>query len=301
MSECRSCQGFPRYGPNIVRYGRYYRSSDSRWIQRFRCTQCGRHYSSASSDPCYRQNKRRLNYQLKKLFTSGVSMREAARLFKISRTTVSRKMIFLGLQAQAWQREFQKSTQIAELQFDDMESFEHTKMKPLSITLAVQKRTRLILGFKVAKMPAKGLLAKRARKKYGLRVDERKKKRRELFEEIKYCLHPQSLIESDQNPHYKPDVRHYFPSCFHKTYKGRRGCVVGQGELKSGGWDPLFSLNHTYAMLRANMNRLFRRTWCTTKNPKMLSMHIAIYCQHHNQRILKKIALENQRFSELAS
>jgi len=47
------------------------------------------------------------------------------------------------------------------------------------------------------------------------------------------------------------------------TTKGRRECVVGQGELKGGGFDPLFSLNHTCAMIRAHVSRLFRRTWNT--------------------------------------
>jgi len=37
----------------------------------------------------------------------------------------------------------------------------------------------------------------------------------------------------------------------HRTVKGRRGSIAGQGELKKIGFDPLFSLNHTCAMLRA--------------------------------------------------
>ena len=32
------------------------------------------------------------------------------------------------------------------------------------------------------------------------------------------------------------------------TTKGRRGCVIGQGELKRGGYDPLFALNLNYAL-----------------------------------------------------
>ena len=96
-------------------------------------------------------------------------------------------------------------------------------------------------------------------------------------------------IFSDQNPHYEPDVKKHFPEALYKTYKGRRGCVVGQGELKSGGFDPLFCLNHTAAMLRANMNRLFRRTWCTTKTVFGLEDHIAIYARAHNERILGKL------------
>jgi hypothetical protein len=48
--------------------------------------------------------------------------------------------------------------------FDEMETFEHTKMKPISITVAVTEKTRLIVATKVASMPAKGLLAERSRR-----------------------------------------------------------------------------------------------------------------------------------------
>ena len=41
--------------------------------------------------------------------------------------------------------------------------------------------------------------------------------------------------------------------------------MTGQGELRDKRFDPMFALNHTCAMLRANINRLFRRTWCTSK------------------------------------
>jgi hypothetical protein len=58
-------------------------------------------------------------------------------------------------------------------EFDDMETFEHTKLKPLSVTLAVQYQTRRILGFQVSQMPAKGLLAQKAFEKYGYREDKR--------------------------------------------------------------------------------------------------------------------------------
>ena len=68
--------------------------------------------------------------------------------------------------------------------FDDVETFEHSKCKPLAITLAVEEPTRRILGFKVSSMPAKGLLAALSRKKYGKRKDERPENRKLLFEEL---------------------------------------------------------------------------------------------------------------------
>jgi hypothetical protein len=36
-------------------------------------------------------------------------------------------------------------------------------------------------------------------------------------------------------------------------------------------------------MLRANMNRLFRKTWCTTKTPAGLIDHLSLYVGYHNR------------------
>ena len=58
--------------------------------------------------------------------------------------------------------------------------------------------------------------------------------------------------------------------------------------MKQLRFDPLFSLNHTCAMLRANINRLFRRTWCTTKRKDRLEQHLAVYMDFHNRILLKE-------------
>lgn len=57
---------------------------------------------------------------------------------------------------------------------------------------------------------------------------------------------------------------------------------MGQGELKAGGFDPLFSLNHTCAMYRDNLTRMSRRTWCTTKGPDRLQSLVNLYVCAHN-------------------
>lgn len=180
---------------------------------------------------------------------------------------------------------FEKSSVI---EFDDLESFEHTKYKPLSASIAVEYKTRRILGLRISRMPAKGLLAARSRQRYGLRPDGRKQARSELFTEIKDMLVDDVLIKTDEHPHYGPDIAKHFPGAKHETHKSRRGCVVGQGELKSGGFDPLFSVNHSLAMFRANVNRLFRRSWNTTKIPERLGYHMAMYALYHNLILIKR-------------
>ena len=205
----------------------------------------------------------------------------------LSRTTVARKAQFLGLRGHAALRD-QGHPPATHVQFDDLETFEHTKLKPLSITLAVEHPSRRILGFVVSRIPARGLLAKKSVEKYGPRPDERAAGRAKLFSELQSSIAPNALIESDQNPHYPVDVRRFFPGAVHRLHKGQRGSIVGQGELKKIRFDPLFSLNHTCAMSRAGIGRLIRRTWNTTKLPERLDLHFAIFAEYHNSELIKR-------------
>ena len=283
--ECPDYQNpSPKKG-SVVRNGSYKRSSDGKFVRRFYCRSCLSYFSNATFSPCYYQKKRRINGEVKLLLCSGVSQRRAAKLLGVNPKTVVRKFRFLAEESR--KRHFifiekYKSDPLTEIQFDDLETSEHTKCKPLSVTLAVDPRNRQIINFKVSQMPARGHLAEKARKKYGYRQDTRNEAWDVLMKELKPLVSPKVKFFSDENPHYPKHVKLNYPEATHKRYKGGRGCIVGQGELKKLKFDPLFALNHTCAMLRANMNRLFRRTWCTTKNQKGLLDHVALYVDFHN-------------------
>lgn len=268
-------------------HGFYFRTSDSKWISRWRCSACRRTFSTSTNNPCFGQHKRRVNYPLKLLLCSGVSQRRSAIILGLHRKTVARKLKFLAIRARLEQQIFLQQRVFKQIQFDDLETFEHTKYLPLSVCLAVEHRSRLILGYAVSQMPAKGLLAEKSRRKYGRRKDLRQRGWDSLFSTLKQNTHANAHFESDQNPAYTFYVKKYFPKASHSTVQGARGSLGGQGELKKIKFDPLFSLNHTCAMLRANINRLFRRTWCTTKKASCLDDHLAIYINFHNQVLIK--------------
>ena len=263
------CQAHTRGAPSgpisrrLIRRGRYFRVEDSRWISRFLCPRCRRSFSSSRFSPCFRQKKRRLNLSVRALLSSGCSQRRMARLLQIDRKTVVRKFLFIAQQAKRERlqslEDLRRGDLITRVQFDEMESFEHSKCLPLSIPLVVEAGSRKILGFRVGRMPAKGLLAQISRKKYGPRKDDRPKMARDLFSELSSVIDSKAHFTTDQNPKYPSWLRPHFPEITHRAVKGRRGCTVGQGELKRIGFDPLFSLNHTAAMIRANVNRLFRK------------------------------------------
>jgi transposase-like protein len=285
-SDCSSHSESPK-SCHIVRFGSYFRADQSKSIPRFRCLCCKRTFSTSRLTACFNQKKRSLNSIILKLLCSGVSQRRIARILQINYKTVVRKFLFLAEQGKKQRLEYleslsQKQIPLAAVFFDEMESFERSKCLPLSIPLAVMPGSRKILSFRVASMPAKGPLAEISRKKYGKREDLRAQCAASLFGEIRPILSSKVEVSTDENPKYPGWLSSHLPNVRHKTFKGRRGCVVGQGELKKIGFDPLFDLNHTCAMIRANVNRLFRRTWCTTKRADRLEAHVELYAQYHN-------------------
>lgn len=243
-------------------------------------------FSNASFSLAKGQHKRRINQKVFELLCSGVSMRRSARLLRVNQKTVARKLEYLAKKSRIQNKEFQekkKRKPVTHMQFDDLITIEHTKLKPLSVTLAVDANNRQILGFRVSVIPSFGLLAELSRKKYGKRKSGHQKAIKSLFEEIRPCIFPAAIIQSDEHSFYSPEVKKFFPNADHRQHKGGRGCVAGQGELKKLNFDPLFMLNHTCAMLRANINRLVRKTWCTTKRIDRLAMHLELYMCYHNQ------------------
>jgi hypothetical protein len=222
--------------------------------------------------------------------------------------TVARKLEFLGKQAESehkrmllsrWEQEKKDEKEekkkssprgIDSVQFDEAMSFEHTKCKPLSIPLFVEASSRFILGIDVCLMPASGPLAELSRRKYGPRADHRQQSLSELLRGLKPFLSPEACFRSDSHPFYPPLLKRHFPHATHEQELSREPSTVGQGELKKIAWDPLFSINHTCAMLRAHVSRLIRRTWCTTKRRDRLLSHLWIYVVSHNRRILKEEA-----------
>lgn len=172
------------------------------------------------------------------------------------------------------------------MQFDDLITAEHTKLKPLSVSLAVDKDTRKILAVEVCQIPSFGHLAEKARKKYRNRQCFHVESLNRLLSNLKEIISQNARIESDEHPHYPDLIKKYFKDAKHIRYKGGRGAVVGQGELKKLQFDPLFTLNHSCAILRANVNRLIRKTWCTTKNPQMLKDHLDIFIDYYNRILL---------------
>ena len=278
---------FPK---NIIRDGHFRRKDDSKVIQRFRCKNCGTRFSRATFSESYRQKKRRVNYPLLKLLASGMSLRRSAIFLGIHRKTVERKLPFLAKRCRRLnQSALQKlKGRIHDIQIDDLITKENSKLKPLSVSVCVDENRRRILAVEVSQIPAFGHLSKFAQRKYGNRKSLHFDGLTRLFQTIAPIVSPEVLVKSDEHQSYPGFVSAYLPKARHLTFKSERGCIAGQGELKKVQFDPLFMVNHTCALLRANVNRLFRKTWCTTKDPERLKDHLDVFVYFYNEVLLKK-------------
>lgn len=217
-------------------------------------------------------------------------MRRSAIILGVDKKTVERKLRFLGRRCRdVNRRNLEKyKHRIHHIQIDDLITKENSKLKPLSVSIAVDEQRRRILATEVSQIPSFGHLAKIAVKKYGTRKDEHFEGLTRLFQRISPLVSPEVLIKSDEHQRYPGFISTFLPKSKHLTFHSERSSIAGQGELKKVKYDPLFAINHTCAMFRANVNRLIRKTWCTTKDPKRLSDHLEIFTFYYNEVLLDK-------------
>ena len=180
------CSKFKDYGGTrdwITHFGFYRRQCDSKVIQRFRCVKCGKTFSNQTFNLTFGQHKPRINKIVRQILCSKISFRRAAKVLQVNRKTVVKKFKFHAEIARERQKHrLAKLSNLDFIQIDEMETFEHSKCKPVSIAIAVVPGTRIILGALASEMPAKGTLAKISRQKYGLRRDDRKREFQNLLQ-----------------------------------------------------------------------------------------------------------------------
>ncbi len=200
--------------------------------------------------------------------------------------TIQRKIEYLAKKARYSERERQKilkEEKAIQVQFDDLITSVHTKLKPVSVSVVIAPKERLILGAVVSEIPAFGKIAEISRRKYGRRKNKHTKNLDLLLENLRPVIAPNAEFKTDEHKRYPELIQKHYPKSTHLKFKGERAAVAGFGELKSKRFDPLFAINQILAMFRANINRLFRRSWNTTKKENHLQDHIDIFINYFNE------------------
>ena len=269
---------------NFSKRGYFYKKSTKTYIPRYHCLDCNKSFSTRSGSPTFKQKRTDLNFKIFQLICAGVSLRETGRILGCNYKTVLKKFLWIGQRAK--EHHFQQSFNIQTLFIDEAESIEHTKLKPLTIALAVSD-TYQILGVKVGSIPAKGHLAEISYKKYGPRKNESNSKTMELLSELRQQVLNLKEIKSDAKPSYNKLIKMNFPGIPYQQFRSEdnKEKIREQKYLKSEKHihDPLFQINHMCARLRDHIKRLTRRSWCTTKLKENLELNLYLYLAKTNK------------------
>jgi len=278
-ARCPVCQN-----TSFIRKGYYFVKILRTQKRRYQCCACKHNFSNQSFHSTYYQKRPDLNDKLFLLLVSGNTQQRCAELLNCSPTTIARKF--------QWLAKFKKDkadldiSKILHIQIDEMESIEHTKLKPLTIPLCVTDDYK-ILGLDVGKIPAKGPLAGLSRIKYGERENERETALRSLFAKLKTELKITPLsITTDAHPLYPKLIKEYFPQTQHiavisRAQKEKKRELIHNKIVKKV-FDPMFALNQRCAKIRSDVRRMTRRSWCTTKKVENLKKHLELYQIYNN-------------------
>jgi hypothetical protein len=204
----------------------------------------------------------------------------------MNKKTVVRKIRFLARKARTMHEQKLDNHEIKtfQIQFDEMETFEHTRKKPISIAVAVEcyydkktqkYRTGRIIDAVAAQMYYKSLNAPKAKELYGIREDRSAEARSYVAESMKKAaIVPDIKILTDGKTDYKTLFADMMPESKH--------IIISRADNSGTELDKMFSLNHTCSRIRHDMSRMARQSWVTTKKIKGLQDHLDLYIAYFN-------------------
>ncbi len=202
----------------------------------------------------------------------------------VDRKTIVRKFLFMAAQARLIHDAKLASGvwKVESIQFDEVETFEHTRLKPLSIALAVDEKSGDLLAVSVSPFAAKGKMAAFALQKYGFRPDRREAGRKDVLEQIQK-LEPK-VITTDFHPAYPKLIRKILTKTLHeKARRVKQNRNFFHKNRRRNTKDKLFRLNFCAAKIRHDLSRMGRKVWVTTKKLERLQAHLDLYFAFHNQ------------------
>lgn len=278
--ECPRCKAT---GDFFTKKGYYKNKNDRQPVPRYRCRNCGKYFSSHTILPTYRQKKPYLNHDIFKLYASATTQRRLAKILNCNLKTVVRKIHFVADQARQYHDKHiaNGGIQTSYVQFDEMETFEHTRLKPLSVAIAVRSKmissTSEIIDIKIASMNCHGHMAGLAQAKYGLRPDTRAQSCADVFATVAKCQRPGQIltVATDAKSAYPKILNAVIPTAVHQPVPNRIA--------HAGTSNPMFAFNSIAGKIRHDLSRMARRSWVTTKRPLALQAHLDLYIAWNNR------------------
>ena len=284
--HCAFHQAPEAHRPWYRRHGTYQPLCRPHPIPRFRCLGCRRTFSRQSFRMDRHDHRPDLNPKLVQLLASGVGLRQSARLLGLSRRCLELKSRKLARHLRRLHLSLQSPLPPgAALQFDELETFEGLRtLRPLSVPLLIEKRSRYVVWAQAAPIPARHERTRHGRRRSeelrssGRRRDgSRAACRRTLARGAALAQKLDPLqIQTDQKRSYPALIRQAFGTArtivHGRTKSTRRRDVT----------NPLFPINQTEALARDLMGRLRRQSWLVSKKRRYLDLALALFMAWRN-------------------
>ena len=260
------------FSENYSKKGWIKNKKEPKPLRQYQCKACKARFSVNSIKDTKWQKKPKFNDKIMTLYCEGNTLRGIARILEINYNTVVEKFRFMAGKARIRHEVALKHGEIITkyIQFDEMQTFEHTKEKPLGIELSIRPKTGQILSAKVCRIPITALtIAKSKAVQYNKKTD-RKEAFYKMIAETKQALDKgYSVLSCDGN---RESVR-----------MAKLMCPDSLIETHVNDYAGMWRLNHTCAKLRHHLSRLKRKTWATTKEMKFLQMHLDLFIAYQNK------------------
>lgn len=272
------------------RKGTFDRKVDLRSVQRFKCTTCGRGFSSQTFRVDYRLHHPWLPLGVFQGLVSKTTLRQTARNLACKLDTVLRHLALLGAHSSEVHAAFLSRLARAggwkegHFQLDELETFEiDRRLFPLTVPILIHKKTRFVVAAHTGTLPARGNLSQRDQQRkaayesvLGKRGSQSRSATTRCFEGLRAVLAPDALcfVETDEKCTYRPIVREVLGRQVRHQWvnsKARRD----RNNL-------LFPINNVLAQSRDNLSRLVRRSWGHSKLERNLRWHLAVWMLYSN-------------------
>ena len=269
--------------------GRYPRACDGRTVQRFLCLECHRTFSTQTFRVDYRLKKPHLVHDLIGPFVSKVTHRQAARIVGCTRRTIARRLELIGAHCRDFHlRRMELARERGGLrgvfQLDELETFEHSRrLQPVTMPVLIERKSYFIVDLETAALPCRGRLSERDRERKREREAEFGVRRSGSREAVAKCF--ETLAEHHSRSgavEIETDKKSTYRTILARRFGARLEHARHSSKAKRDYANPLFPINHTFAMMRDGISRLVRRTWAASKLRAKLERHALIWVVWRN-------------------
>ncbi|MDE0150949.1 MAG: hypothetical protein OXK80_00410 [Bdellovibrionales bacterium] len=168
---------------------------------RYKCNDCGKLYTKRTNTLNYRKRKQHLRETITQMYCERMSLRGIARTLGIDIKTVVRYFLENAEVSKAKNRKRldTKDLVTSYVQFDQLETYEHTRKRPIGIQISIRHKTGEIISAKAGYTNVRALsTASVYTQAWNEKVKRNSKHTEKMLKETKKALNPKgSLISCD--------------------------------------------------------------------------------------------------------